>query len=141
MGQILWERALATGEVSFLPRTLLTLLEGSGSQLLSLPSPIVDPTWLTTDEILQVPDDVFAFHHKTSFFADQISLLSQQEGRPPCLNGHMHFFDGAFLYHWGGDADNQKPAIAGTYFHAFQLIQTDFIEGKTANIYGEMYVT
>jgi hypothetical protein len=81
--------------------------------------------------------DVFTFNNKASFFADQIAHLHPDASA--CSGKHLKFFDGAFAYHWSTYWDNGEPPIEGTYFHALLSIMSSFVDGKTANLYGEMY--
>lgn len=137
LGRTLWERAFALNDTSFYPMKLVTLLKGTGQQLPALPSPVMDPPFLLLEGITQESYERFSFVSKDKFFADQIHTL--YEGDSPCRDGHLRFFNGAFAYHWSTYWDNAEPAIEGTYFHALGTITSDFVAGRTANLYGEMY--
>jgi hypothetical protein len=140
LGKAMWDRAFATGDTSFHPHNMSALLNGTGQQLLALPSPLVDPVWLAHDNITQDAAGVLPYTSKHSFFGDSIADLSRAAGQPMCKKGHLNFFDGAFAYHWSTGSDNREEAREGTYFHALKTIMAGFLEGRTRNIYGEKYL-
>ncbi len=136
VGKTLWDRAFALNDTSFYPMKLVTLLKGTGHQLPALPSPVMDPPFLVFEGVAQDSYEPFSFINKASFFDDQIDAL--HPGVSPCKDGHLKFFDGAFAYHWSTFWDSGNAPIEGTYFHVLKTITSNFVAGKTANLYGEV---
>ena len=142
MGNALWERAISLDDRKMHPHAFARLLDGTRYKLLALPSPLVDPVWLTADNIAQEGEKgVFAFRDKSAFFSKSIftqqNASEKESSRGPCPNGILPFFEGAFAYHWSGGVDN-KLDIADSFFVTLKTILADYVAGKIPSQYGEM---
>ena len=143
VGNSLWEQVMKVEDRKMHPHDFARLLDGTKHNLLALPSPLVDPVWLPAEGIAQEGEEgEFAFRDKPEFFSKSIHPEQSAADKPsriaPCADGILRFFEGAFVYHWSGAADN-KLNIEDSFFVTLKTILADYVAGNIPSRYGEIF--